>query len=76
MKIYSYNLWYGEYEILNVGNVETKWFKKPSFNVEGKVIFMSNINSLYYADEVNYISYKSFKKLSVEEIEIIRKEML
>lgn len=61
MKIYNYNLWDGECEI---------------FNVENLVVFLSNINSLYYADEVNYFPYKSFKELSVEEIEIIRKEML
>lgn len=35
MKIYNYNLWYGECKILNVENMETKWFKKPSFNVGG-----------------------------------------
>ena len=76
MKIYNYNLWYGECEILNVENVETKWFGKPSFNVEGRVLFMSNINSLYYADKDDYYPYKSLKKLSSREIEIIRKEML
>lgn len=80
MKIYNYNLWDGKCEILNAENLVTKWFKKPSFNVDGNlVVFMSSINSPYYAfyytDENNYLSYKSFKKLSSREIEIIRKEI-
>ena len=49
MKIYNYNLWDGKCEILNAENVMTKWFKKPSFNIGGKVVFMSSINSPYYA---------------------------
>ena len=76
MKIYNYNLWNGECEILNVENLVVKGFRNPAFNIEGRVLFMSNINSLYYADKDDCFPYKSFKKLSSGELEIIRKEML